>query len=503
MRLLVAAAALILLAVFAASAGAGDWLQFGFDPARSNAPAGATGITAANVGKLVRQQVRLDGIADSSAVYLRGATVGGAGHDTFFVTTSYGRTVAIDADSGAILWEYVPPGIAAWDHSDQITTAAPAADPNRRFLYAASPDGKIHKLSVADGSEVTAGGWPVAITLDPKHEKIGPGLNVSGPLVLASTGGYLGDYPPYQGHVAAIDRGSGRLLHVFNALCSNRHRLIDPGSCISAGAAIWGRGGVVVEPGSHKLLVATGNGPYNGRTDWGDSVLELSPDASRLLQAYTPRNADYLEGSDLDLGSASPAILTKNLVVQPGKDGRVRLLSLQRLNGRTKGPAHVQGGELQILPAPRTHQVLTAPAVWHSGGRAWAFVGDYAAIAGYVLLPGPKPQLKRAWQVSVGASSPVVAGGLLYAFDPLAGGLNVYRPTTGTLVATLPTGPGHWNSPIVADSRIAVPEGNANDHRGTGVLDIFRLPGRGSNRLASRVTMRPCDSGGSSSGCGR
>jgi hypothetical protein len=503
MRLLVAAAAIASLVAFSASAWAGDWLQFGFDSARSNAPAGATGITAANLGTLVRQQVTLDGVVDSSAVYLRGAMVGGAAHDTFFVTTSYGRTIAVDANTGGILWEYVPPGIAGWDHGAQITAAAPAADPSRRFLYAASPDGKIHKLAVADGTEVSDGGWPVTITLDPQHEKIGPGLNVAGSLVLATTGGYIGDFPPYQGHVVAIDRSTGRLLHVFNALCSNRRALILPSTCQSDGAAIWGRGGVVVEPVTHKLLVATGNGPWNGHTDWGDSVLELSPDASRLLQAYTPKNADELEAADLDLGSASPAILTKSLVVQPGKDGKLRLLRLDRLNGRTATAAPVKGGELQILPAPDGRLVVTAPAVWHSKGRAWVFVGNYAAIAGYVLLPGAKPRLSRTWQVLNASSSPVLAGGLLYAFDPLAGGVNVYLPKTGELVTTLPTGRGHWNSPIVADGRIAVPEGNSNDHDATGVLDIFSLPEHDSNRSATRVTMPACDSAGSSSGCGR
>src|SRR5207253_2673005 len=98
---------------------------------------------------------------------------------------------------------------------------------------------------------------------------------------------------------------------------------------------IWGRGAVVVEPGTHRLLIATGNGPWNGRTDWGDSVLELSPDAGRLLQAYTPTNEGELEASDLDLGSSSPAVLTPRLVVQTGKDGRLRLLDLARLNGHT------------------------------------------------------------------------------------------------------------------------------------------------------------------------
>lgn len=468
----------IAFAASAATAAAGDWPQFGYDQSRTNASRDATGITSANAHLLVRQQVKLDGIVDSNAIYLDGVTVGGAAHAAFFVTTSYGRTIALDAANGAILWEYVPPGIAGWDHSAQFTTAAPAADPSRRYLYAASPDGKIHKLAVADGSEVTAGGWPVAITLDPAHEKIGPGINVSGNLVLASTGGYIGDFPPYQGHVVSIDRTTGRLVHVFNALCSNRHTLIEPKSCIEAGAAIWGRGGVVVEPGSRKLLVATGNATYDGKTMWGDSLLELSPDAGKLLQAYTPKNAAYLEGTDLDLGSASPAIVTRNLIVQPGKDGKVRLLRLDRLNGRTHSATHVKGGELQILPGPRSHQILTAPAVWRERAhRTWVFIGNYAATAGYLLQERPKPRLRRMWQVDKGGSSPVVAGGLLFAFDPLAGGVHVYRPATGALVTTLPTGRGHWNSPIVADGRVAVPEGDSNDRHSPGVLDIFRLPG--------------------------
>jgi len=478
MRRLVAVVLVLGSAAFAASAAAGDWPQFGFDSARSNTPSAATGITASNVGKLVRQQVKLDGIADSNAVYLRSVTIGGSAHDAFFVTTSYGRAIAIDAATGNELWEYVPPGISGWEHSAQITTAAPAADPGRRFLYSASPDGKIHKLAVADGAEETAGGWPVTITLDPQHEKIGPGINVTAKYVFASTGGYIGDIPPYQGHVVSIDRATGRLLHVFNALCSDRHRLLASGECHDQdGSAIWGRGGVVVEPGSGKLLVATGNGPYNGRTDWGDSLLELSPDAGKLLQAYTPKNAAYLEGTDLDLGSVSPAILTKTLVAQPGKDGKIRLLRLDRLNGRTQSPAHIQGGELQVLLSPG-RPLLAAPAVWHSRGRVWLFVGSFATLAGYVLDTKPKPRLRRVWWVRNGSSSPVVAGGLLYSYDPLAGGVHVYRPATGALVTTLPAGKGHWNSPIVADGRLAVPEGDSNDHHGTSVLDVFRLPAR-------------------------
>jgi hypothetical protein len=53
----------------------------------------------------------------------------------------------------------------------------------------------------------------------------------------------------------------------------------------------------------------------------------------------------------------------------------------------------------------------------------------------------------------------------------------VYEPASGKVVATLSAGPGHWNSPIVIDGRVALPEGNANDHATSGVLDIWRSAG--------------------------
>lgn len=52
----------------------------------------------------------------------------------------------------------------------------------------------------------------------------------------------------------------------------------------------------------------------------------------------------------------------------------------------------------------------------------------------------------------------MIAGGLLYVYDP-GGGLRIYSPETGRQIARLECGSGHWNSPIVADGRVALPEG--------------------------------------------
>ncbi|MHB8469448.1 MAG: PQQ-binding-like beta-propeller repeat protein, partial [Gaiellaceae bacterium] len=312
--------------------------------------------------------------------------------------------------------------------------------------------------------------WSVSITKLASREKIAASLNVDRGHVIATTGGYYGDTPPYQGHVAVIQASNGRLLHVWNALCSDRGGLLAPASCPASDAAIWGRAGAVVDPASGDLLVATGNGPWNGKTSWGDATLRLSPDATALLGNYTPANGAQLDASDLDLGSASPALLSATSLVQGGKDGKVRVLRVARMRG---GRPHV-GGEAQIVSTPAGAALFTAPAVWHVSSNTWLFVADGGGTAAWRFAGG---RLVPAWRNGSGGTSPVVAGGLLWVYDP-GGGLNVYAPASGRLLAALPAGRGHWNSPIVVDGRVALPEGDANDHAQSGVLDIWRLPGR-------------------------
>ena len=448
--------------VASSASSATDWPLFGYTAARPNSGPSATGITAADVGRLQRQRVLLDGTVDSSPIYLHAVQVRGAVHDVFFVTTTYGRTEAIDASSGRVLWRYTPASYSSWAGTAQITTATPAADPGRQWIYAASPDGRIQKLSVADGHVA----WRTRITLLPSKEKIASALNYWNGHVIATTGGYIGDAPPYQGHVALLAATSGKLLSVWNSLCSNRHQLISPSSCAASDSAIWGRAGAVVDTATGRLLVATGNGPWNGTTNWGDSTVLLSSDASRVLGSWTPTVQAELESSDLDLGSTSPVLLGGGYVVQGGKDGKVRLLSLSKLlpRGRT-------GGQLQTISTPGATDLFTAPAVWHAGGRTWLFVADDAGLAAWTLSGG---RLRPAWSTKTPGTSPVVAGGLVYVYNP-NGGLDIYAPNTGKKLRTLTAAGGHWNSAVVAEGRIALPEGDANQHALSGVLDIYRL----------------------------
>ena len=108
--------------------------------------------------------------------------------------------------------------------------------------------------------------------------------------------------------------------------------------------------------------------------------------------------------------------------------------------------------------------------MWRSNGAITLFVADTDGTGAYLLSGG---RLRLAWEVTTDGTSPVVAGGLLYVYDPVAGGVNVYDPSSGHKLATVPSGPGHWNSPIAVDGHLIEPEGNANDHLQRGTLNIY------------------------------
>jgi hypothetical protein len=443
-----------------------DWPEFGLNPQRTDASDESTGITAADVGHLRLRTVALPGTADNSAVYLHRVPVNGAEHDVVIVTTTYGITVAIDADRGRILWRFVPPGIAAWRGSAQITTPSPIVGPGDTDVYATSPNGLVHKLAIANGREQP--GWPVRITPAPHTEKLTASLNIADGELLATTGGYIGDAPPYVGHIVAVSLASGHIEHVFNTLCANRAKIINPATCAASDSAILSRSGPVVEPGATRVLIATGNAPYNATTNFGDSLIELTLPGLKLRQVFTPADQAMLNSGDLDLGSGSPALLPGRLAWIAGKDGIQRLLALSALDGSAPGtPAHT-GGELQTLPTPGGQQIFTAPAVSHN----LLFVADGGGTSAYRVAGS---RLHPLWQNATAGTSPIVAGGLLYVYDPGGGAIAVYHPASGRVIATLSGAGGHWNSPIVADGHLIEPTGNANDHLSTGALEIYSI----------------------------
>ncbi len=475
-----------------------DWLQFNGDASHSGSNIYETRISTNSVNNLhLLFQVTLPGIADSSPVYLSNVKTAAGVRDLIFVTTRDGYIAAWDAQTGALVWskQYGPGGCLINNNHTRneacYTTSSPAIDPNRNFVYSYGLEGYVHKFAVGDGTEILTGGWPELTTTKAYDEKGSSDLriatSVSGTSYLYVVhAGYPGDQGNYQGHITAINLANDT-QKVFNTLCSNQtvhfvDSRITPGpDCYPIStSAIWARPGVTFDTYHDRILMTTGNGEFQpANFMWGDTVFSLNPDGSGSggspLDSYTPDNYQYLQDTDLDLGSTAPAILPPSsgnyphLAVQGGKDGVLRLINLDQLS-RQAGVGHT-GGEVFSMPVPMGGQIHTQPAVWvnPSDHSAWVFVSDYAGSAGLQLSisPAGDPSLVTKWNGDWGSSPLVVNGVVFIARSGMITGLNA---TDGSVLwSDNRIGLIHWESPIVANGKLYITDQSGN-------ITAFSLP---------------------------
>jgi putative pyrroloquinoline-quinone binding quinoprotein/putative pyrroloquinoline-quinone-binding quinoprotein len=460
----------VALALFctATAATAADWMQFGYDAAHTGYNPAETTVNASNVSTLTTlYSATIAAGVDSAPVYLSNVVTPGGTKNLLFALSKNGRLMALDAADGSEVWHATSSGT-------QPTTASPAIDAARQYVYSYGIDGYLHKYQVGDGTEITGGGWPELITRKIDVEKGASGLtivNAGGTNWLYSvTDGYIGDGGDYQGHITTINLDTGEQV-VFNTLCSNLEGHLDYGDCTTRQSGIWGRGGATYDAGTDRVFIATGNGNFNANSangfNWGDSTLALAHDGTGSggglpRDSYTPSNYQQLDDQDIDLGSISLVIMQPpagsaiaHLGMQTGKDAKLRLINLDNMSGQG-GPRHT-GGEIQLLNVPQGGGGMREqPATWVDGsGTAWLFVANSSGLSGLTLgLDGSMPKLSSVWQKSNATTSPVVANGVLYSFSNCSGGTCIVarNPATGdALWTSAHVSSPHWQSPIVVD----------------------------------------------------
>ena len=393
--------------------------------------------------------------------------------------------MAIDAATGSEVWHATTTG-------RQPTTASPAIDPGRQYVYSYGTDGKAHKYQVGDGTEITDSSWPETITLKQSVEKGASGLTIANSggtnYLVVVTDGYIGDGGDYQGHLVSINLDTGA-QNIFNVMCSNLsiHFVLNgtagTDDCGNVQSGIWGRGGATFDSDTGRVYITTGNGHYNASTggfNWGDSTLALAVDGTGAgggmpRDSYTPTNFQQLDDQDTDLGSISLVILkppasstVAHVGMQTGKDAKLRLINLDNMSGQG-GPAHV-GGELQLISVPQGGGGMREqPATWVNAkgdGATWLFVANSHGLSGLTLgLNGSNvPALSSVWQKTNSTTSPIVANGILYSFSGCTGGTCIVGrdPLTGDALWTSAhiSGP-HWQSPILVDGVIYVIDGSS------------------------------------------
>ncbi len=449
----------------------GAWLTFQGNPLQASVNPDEQTITAATVSSLRRNwHIQLPDLADERPILVRNLSMpDGQQHDVLYVTTDKGTLIAINADTGAIFWEVTP------DSADnpKYTKSTPAADPANNLIYSYGLDGKVHRFQLTTGKELQGNGWPVRVTLMPQSEKVSSPLNLINGYLYVTTASFSGDAPPYQGHMVAINVKTGA-THVFNSLCNDHTHLLAQNECPYNGGGIWARPAVVQDPVTGHIFFTTSDGYFTanqGGSNWGDSIIEMTPDGSTILDSYTPENYAQEAFQNRDLGSTAPVMLptipqsrTPYLAVQAGKEGLLRVVNRQNLSGQG-GPGHV-GGELQTVELPDLCPTLAQPVAWKDqNGTIWLIVATLCHMDAFQVVTSSQgvTTLQKAWYLGVEATSPIIAGGVL--FVATSQNLLALDPTTGKQLwsSTLQSAGGsiagiHWETPIVVGGRLYCPD---------------------------------------------
>jgi outer membrane protein assembly factor BamB len=209
------------------------------------------------------------------------------------------------------------------------------------------------------------------------------------------------------------------------------------------------------------------------------------------LDSHTPTNYAQLDGSDIDLGSASLSILpapagstVAHIGVQTGKDSMLHLIDLDDMSG-SGAPGGV-GGEIEVIDVPISEfWMKTQSVVWvdtHGDGAAWVYVGNGSGISGLKLtLTGANvPHLQPTWQQNSNATSAIIANDVLYHAGSCAAGncIIARNPRSGAVLWTSPAiGPLKWGSPILVNGGLYMMSCSGNCRSsGSSTLSKFALP---------------------------
>ncbi len=414
-----------------------DWLTDGGDTRRNNWQKDETTLTKANIHdmKLLWQR-KLDNQPRQMHSLLEPLVIGRVstknGPKEMVIQAGVSDNVfALDAKTGELIWKHHfestyqdPPGgrgpsILCPGGMTANVTVGPGKAPGDYIVYAASWDGRLHKLNAADG-----------VPLGPP-EKFMPPNGKPYALNLVNNVIYT--------HTAQGCGGNPNMAYTYD-LATNK-----VGSWGPAGGGMWGRSGPAV---SKELVMYTGTG--DGRWDpeiglYGNGIIGVkqNPETKslELVDYYGPTNAEWLWKRDLDM-QVTPAIFDykgREYMIDASKECRIYLMDTESIGGddhrtpvyRTPllcneivdfAEAGIWGSMATWEDSDGTRWILSP--FWgpkHSKFKAPIEYGDVrkGAIAAFKLesVDG-KLQLVPAWisRDMNQAEPPIIANGMIFAY---------------------------------------------------------------------------------------
>ena len=434
-----------------------------YDNARSGQNTQETVLTPSNVnslsfGKLF--SVPVDGHVHTQPLYLPGVLIGNQAHNVVYIATEHDGVYAINADNGAILWQrsFINPaaGITIVDQNDvdcQIPgveigiTATPVIDSaaGTLFVLARTKENgqfkqRLHALDVKTGAErpnspveITASvpgtgdgssGNPSVVPFNPLTENSRPGMLLQNGQVTMAWASVC-DNGPYHGWVISYDATTLAQRAVYNT---------TPNGGLGG---IWMSGSGLAGDSAGNTYFVTGNGSYDGVTEFSTSIVKLGPPSGGAFSVadwFTPYDQSSLSSADADLGSGGVLLLPdqpagsphQHLLLQGSKRGTMYLIDRDNM-----GHFNPNNNDqiVQHLPSalPGTWGL---PTWWNNRiyviGTNWSS-STYRPLRSYAFNPATgllstSPTMESASVFSFPGPSPVIssngtANGIVWAIQ--------------------------------------------------------------------------------------
>ncbi len=333
------------------AAGAGtDIPTWHVDTNRSGLNSNETILTPSNVdsskfGKLF--SILVNGYAYAEPLILSNLEINGAVHNVLYVATEADWVYAFDANTGTQLWGESllksggeTPLTTGAIQPYQGITSTPVIDRSTGTMYVVSAQKtssgntfRLHALDVTNGSEKFGG--PATITASvtgsvANNDTLTTSCVQRAALLEANSNIYIGFGGCPAGWLLAYSALNLTQAGAWNASPNQT----GVGPYASAGGVWMGSGGPVADS-SGNVYIVTGNGPWDGNTAWGDSVIKFSP-TLKIESSFTPDAYEYMDCNDEDFAAGGLMMIpgTSDLVAG-GKIGRVYLLNGSNLGGET------------------------------------------------------------------------------------------------------------------------------------------------------------------------
>jgi len=427
----------------------------------------------------------VDGWVSAQPLYMNALMIDGVPHNVVFIETANDSVYAFDGDTGVLLWQVslIPLGATAVSATSVGFNSAPligilstpVIDPTTNTMYVVSETSeqnatyfphRLHALDITSGQEKFGG--PVLVSdpnMAPVHKLQRPGLTLANGNVYVGIGS-MQDIQPFHGLLFAFDTAT---------LAEKSVWVVTP---TGSEGGIWMGGASPSVDENGNIYVATGNGTFDGATNFGEAVVKLSP-SLQVLDYFAPYNWSTYDAGDFDLGSGDVMIVPPQNGLHPhelitcGKPTPIYVINRDNLGQvGTTSDGVIQRLDNQLGQIGPSSSILmacfTAPAMW---GQNVYFGGKYDYLKMFTLDPGSgllssTPVSQDTLAYGYPGTVPVVSAngssnGIVWAIDTSTKTLRALDATNlGNLLYSQSLGSAivRWSVPTVVNGHVYVAE---------------------------------------------